>query len=69
MKKKRNYKKEYANYQGTEEQKKNRAKRNAARNKLKAQGRVAKGDGKHVTKLHYLGVEVIALAIYLHRKS
>lgn len=49
MKKKRNYKKEYANYQGTEEQKKNRAKRNAARNKLKAQGRVAKGDGKHVS--------------------
>ena len=49
MKKKpRNYKKEYANYQGTAEQKKNRATRNAARNTLKAQGRVAKGDGKHV---------------------
>ena len=48
MTKKRNYKKEYANYQGTAEQKKNRAKRNAARNTLKAQGRVATGDGKHV---------------------
>tara|TARA_R100000315_G_C5186996_1_gene108827 strand:- start:339 stop:635 length:297 start_codon:yes stop_codon:yes gene_type:complete len=48
MPKKRNYKKEYANYQGTAEQKKNRATRNAARNTLKAQGRVAKGDGKHV---------------------
>ena len=49
MKKKpRNYKKEYANYQGTAEQKKNRAKRNAARNTLKAQGRGATGDGKHV---------------------
>ena len=46
--KKRNYKKEYANHQGTAEQKKNRATRNAARNTLKAQGRVAKGDGKHV---------------------
>tara|TARA_R110001632_G_scaffold211064_1_gene336393 strand:+ start:34 stop:339 length:306 start_codon:yes stop_codon:yes gene_type:complete len=49
MKKKpRDYKKEYANYQGTAEQKKNRAVRNAARNTLKAQGRVATGDGKHV---------------------
>jgi hypothetical protein len=31
--KKRNYKKEYENYQGTEDQKKKRAKRNAARRK------------------------------------
>ena len=31
--KKRDYKAEYAKYQGTEEQKKNRAKRNAARRK------------------------------------
>jgi hypothetical protein len=45
---KRDYKKEYANYQGTEEQKKNRAKRNAARKMLTDDGKVSKGDGKHV---------------------
>lgn len=33
----RDYKKEYANYQGTEEQKKNRAKRNTARRKYEAE--------------------------------
>jgi hypothetical protein len=44
----RPYKKEYAEYQGTEEQKKNRAKRNAARRKLTANGTVHKGDGKDV---------------------
>lgn len=44
----RNYDSEYANYQGTEEQKKKRAKRNAARRKLEKQGRVRKGDGKDV---------------------
>tara|TARA_R110000796_G_scaffold78094_1_gene174439 strand:- start:575 stop:871 length:297 start_codon:yes stop_codon:yes gene_type:complete len=46
--KKRDYKKEYANYQGTAEQKKNRAVRNAARNTMKAKGVVSTGDGKHV---------------------
>lgn len=44
----RDYKAEYRNYQGTEEQKKNRAKRNAARRELEDQGRVKKGDGKDV---------------------
>lgn len=44
----RDYRKEYDNYQGTEEQKKNRAKRNAARAKLAREGRVTKGDGKDV---------------------
>lgn len=44
----RPYKKEYDQYQGTEEQKKNRAKRNAARRKLMKDGRVSKGDGKDV---------------------
>jgi hypothetical protein len=48
MTKKRNYDKEYDNYQGTEKQKKNRAKRNAARKMLADKGRVSKGDGKHV---------------------
>lgn len=48
MAKKRDYKSEYANYQGTEEQKKNRAKRNAARRMLMKEGKVSKGDNKHV---------------------
>ena len=48
MKKPRDYKAEYAKYQGTAEQKKNRAVRNAARNTMKAKGVVSKGDGKHV---------------------
>lgn len=46
--KKRDYSSEYENYQGTETQKKNRAKRNAARRKLMREGKVAKGDGKDV---------------------
>ncbi len=44
----RNYKQEYERYQGTPEQKKNRAKRNAARRELEDEGRVHKGDGKDV---------------------
>lgn len=51
----RNYKAEYANYQGTEEQKKRRAVRNAARRMLMREGRVRKGDGKdvdHINGLH-----------------
>ena len=44
----RNYRKEYDNYQGTAQQKKNRASRNAARRKLAAGGAVKKGDGKDV---------------------
>ena len=45
---KRNYRKEYDNYQGTAEQKKRRASRNAARAKMMAGGKVRKGDGKDV---------------------
>lgn len=44
----RDYKKEYANYQGKPEQIKNRAERNAARAALMKQGVVHKGDGKDV---------------------
>lgn len=44
----RPYKKEYEQYQGTEEQKKKRAERNAARRKLMKEGKVSKGDGKDV---------------------
>ena len=44
----RNYKLEYANYQGSEEQKKKRAMRNAARREAEKKGLVTKGDGKDV---------------------
>lgn len=50
----RPYKKEYEEYQGTEEQKKKRAQRNAARSKLEKAGEVHKGDGNdvdHVTPI------------------
>ena len=36
----RNYRKEYDNYQGTDKQKKNRAKRNAARRLMEKAGKV-----------------------------
>lgn len=44
----RNYRREYDTYQGTDVQKKRRAKRNAARNALMKTGAVKKGDGKDV---------------------
>jgi hypothetical protein len=44
----RDYKREYETYQGTEQQKKNRAARNAARAKMMKAGKVSKGDGKDV---------------------
>jgi hypothetical protein len=44
----RDYKKEYAQYQGTREQKLNRADRNGARRELTREGVVKKGDGKDV---------------------
>jgi len=44
----RDYKKEYANYHSSEEQKKKRAKRNAARRTMEKEGKVHKGDGKDV---------------------
>ena len=46
--KKRDYKKEYQNYQGKPDQIKKRASRNAARRKMMADGKVKKGDGKDV---------------------
>lgn len=48
---KRNYRKEYDEYQGTDEQKKRRAQRNAARRKAIREGRARKGDGKEVDHL------------------
>jgi hypothetical protein len=44
----RDYRKEYDTYQGTEQQKKNRAMRNAARTKMTKAGKAKKGDGKDV---------------------
>lgn len=44
----RNYRREYDTYHAKPKQKKNRAKRNAARNKLAKTGRVTRGDGKEV---------------------
>jgi hypothetical protein len=46
-KKKRNYRKEYDNYQGKKKQKKRRAARNSSRAAMK-KGKVSKGDGKDV---------------------
>ena len=48
MTKARDYGKEYREYHAKPEQKKNRAKRNAARSVLSKEGLVAKGDGKDV---------------------
>ena len=48
MARKRNYRREYDTYHGTREQKKNRAKRNNARRRMKRAGRVSKGDGREV---------------------
>lgn len=44
----RDYKTEYKNYQGSKEQKKNRASRNKARRELMRKGRVRLGDGMDV---------------------
>jgi hypothetical protein len=44
----RPYKKEYKQYHASEEQKKNRAMRNAARRKAMQEGKVSKGDGRDV---------------------
>jgi hypothetical protein len=45
---KRDYKKEYENYDSREDVKKRRAARNKARRFLEREGRVHKGDGKDV---------------------
>lgn len=44
----RDYKREYANYQGTPEQIKKRSERNKARRLMEKAGKVHKGDGKDV---------------------
>ena len=52
---KRDYKAEYANYDGTEAVKKKRAQRNKARRMLEREGVVHKGDGKDVDHDQPLG--------------
>jgi hypothetical protein len=49
----RDYKKEYREHGGTEEQKKRRAARNKARRYMERNGRVHKGDGKEVDHRDY----------------
>ena len=49
---KRNYPKEYSDYQGTPEQIKRRAQRNKARSEAMADGKVKKGDGKEVDHIN-----------------
>ena len=44
----RNYRKEYDNYQSSPKQRKNNDKRKAARRLMEKEGRVKKGDGKDV---------------------
>ena len=51
VRKKRDYRKEYDEYQGTPKQKKRRAARNAARAEAEKKGLVHKGDGKEVDHL------------------
>lgn len=51
MAKKRDYRKEYDEYQGKPEQIKRRAQRNAARAAAERAGKVRKGDGKEVDHL------------------
>jgi len=45
---KRDYKRQYEEYDGKEEVKKDRAKRNGARRQMEHEGKVSKGDGKDV---------------------
>lgn len=52
-KRKRDYRKEYDDYQGTPEQKKRRADRNRARRQAEREGRVHKGDGKELDHVGY----------------
>lgn len=54
MTKPRDYKKEYARYQGTPEQIHNRSERNHARLVMEKKGLVHKGDGKDVDHRHPL---------------
>lgn len=45
---KRDYKRQYEEYDGKESVKKDRAKRNSARRMMEREGKVSKGDGKDV---------------------
>ena len=47
-KRKRNYKREYAQYHSKPEQRKRRSQRNKSRREMEKKGKVRKGDGKDV---------------------
>jgi hypothetical protein len=64
----RNYKQEYANYDGTEAVKKKRAQRNKARRMLEAKGVVHKGDGKDVDHKKPLSKGGTTVISYLRAK-
>lgn len=53
---KRDYKHEYEKFQSSTEQKQNRAKRNKARREAERDGKVKKGDNKHLH--HFKGIEI-----------
>ena len=65
----RPYKKEYDQYQGTEEQKKRRAERNKARAEMMKKGKVTKGDGNDVDHVRPLSKGGTSSAKNLRVKS
>lgn len=65
----RNYKQEYANYDGTPAVKKKRAQRNKARRMLEREGIVHKGDGKDVDHITPLGKGGTTVRSNLRAKS
>lgn len=68
----RNYRREYDTYQGTPDQIKKRAMRNAARAKMMKAGKVKKGDGKdvaHVVALDKGGTNSAGLKVQSRSKN
>ncbi len=65
----RDYGKEYRNYQGKPKQKKNRAKRNAARSKMAKAGKVRKGDGNDIDHKAGVGAGNGKFNLRVQRKS
>ena len=70
--KKRDYKQEYQNYQGTPEQIANRSARNKARRIMEKEGKVKKGDGKdvdHITPIDNGGSKTARSNLRVKSKS
>ena len=64
----RNYRKEYDNYQGTAAQKKRRAGRNKARRIMIAKGKAKKGDGKDVAHKDNNTLNIVAKNMKMESK-